>query len=96
MIDEYRALFNKAYKFVEEQKAIETPNYATYKFKDDVRILTCSPEVVENYLLVHRLSDYKNVKVTHEINISITTPMEILTQEVDPECKVFSLSKVKL
>lgn len=96
MIDQYRVLFNKAYESLTEQKdKKELPPIKTYKFKDDVRILTTSPEVVDKVLTVHNLSHYKNTRITHEVNIAITIPIEYLLEEVEHECEVISHSKVE-
>lgn len=95
MTDQYRALFNKAYNFIQEKRQESGPAVKTYKFSNDVKTLACAPEVVENILTVHRLTDYKNMRIVHEVNVSITIPIEALVEEVDPECSVFSLSKVR-
>lgn len=96
MIDQYRLLFSKAYKSLQEQQAKkELPPIKTYKFKDDIRILTTSPEVVDTVLTVHNLSDYKNTRITHEVNIAITIPIEYLLEEVEFGCEVISHSKVE-
>ena len=97
MISDYMVLFNQSYKSLKDaQSKIEKPNIKIFKFKDDVRILTASPEVVDTYLTIHNLSDYKNQKLTQEVNIAVTIPIEILLEEVEPECKVFSLLRVEL
>jgi hypothetical protein len=96
MIDDYALIVQRARKSVEEKKTVITqPVYRTYTFRNDIQILTVSPEISNTYLKVHNLSHYKNQKITHEINIGIDIPVEYLIEEVDPNCKVFTLLELK-
>lgn len=97
MIDDYALIVERARRSLEESKVVEhTPIYRTYTFRNDVQILTVSPEVSNTYLKVHNLSHYKNQKITHELNIGIDIPLEYLLEEVDSNCrKTFSILELK-
>ena len=90
LLSDYRLIsYHEPYKSIYKEKGFRfEPNIRTggYAFKNTVKLISINSAVVEKYLGVHSLSDYKLRKVRQNLEAIIQIDIEALCfKEVPPE-----------
>lgn len=79
ILDHYDLIVKNAKKNLANKKDTKYLNSAPiYQFKDTILILSAAGPIVDTYLLIHNLSDYKHKDTNIEIGMKLNSNIEKL------------------